>query len=71
LHLAAQQQRDIYVRRTGNSLRASTLIAGRFAYLNKIYVKIHKLLGLPKIDLFELYGAEIETGEPVCERVKL
>jgi uncharacterized protein DUF4833 len=71
LHLAAQQQRDIYVRRTGNSLRASTLIAGRSAYLNKIYVKIHKLLGLPKIDFFELYGAEIETGEPVCERVKL
>jgi hypothetical protein len=46
------------------------MIAGRSAYLNKIYVKIHKLLGLPKIDFFELYGGEIETGEPVCERVK-
>jgi hypothetical protein len=70
LRLAAQQQRDIYVRRIGNSVRASTLIAGRCAYLTKIYVKIHKLLGLPKIDFIELIGSDVATGEPICERVK-
>jgi Domain of unknown function (DUF4833) len=71
LRLVAQQQRDIYVRRKGNSVRAATLIAGRWAYGSKIYVKIYKLLGLPKIEFIEVIGSDIATGEPVCERVRL
>jgi hypothetical protein len=70
LRLAAQQQRDIYVTRKGNSVRVTTLIAGRCGYLTKIYVKIHKLFGLPKIEFIELIGSDIATGEPICERVK-
>jgi Domain of unknown function (DUF4833) len=71
LRLVAQQQRDIYVRRNGNSVRAETLIAGRCAYLTKIYVKVHKVLALPRIEFIELFGSDIATGEPVCERVRL
>jgi Domain of unknown function (DUF4833) len=70
LRLVAQQQRDIYVSRRGNSVRAATVIAGRCAYLTKIYVKVHKLLALPKIEFIELIGSDIATGEPVCERVR-
>jgi hypothetical protein len=70
LRLVAQQQRDIDVRRKGNSVRAATLIAGRCAYVSKIYVKIHKLLGIPKIEFIEVIGSGIATGEPVCERVR-
>lgn len=68
LRLVAQQQRDIYVRRNGNSVRATTLIAGRCAYLTKIYVKVHKVLAVPRIEFIELFGSDIATGEPVCER---
>ena len=70
LRLAAQQQRGIYVTRKGNSVRAVTLVAGRCAYLTKIYVKVHKWLGLPKIEFIELIGSDIATGESVCERVR-
>jgi Domain of unknown function (DUF4833) len=70
LRLAAQQQRDIDVRRTGSFVCAATLIAGRYAYLTKIYVKIHKLLGLPKIEFIKLTGSDVVTGEAVCEGVK-
>ena len=70
LRLVAQQQRDIYVTRKGNSVRAATLVAGRCAYLTKIYVKVHKLLGLPKIEFIELIGSDIATGEPIRERVR-
>jgi hypothetical protein len=70
LHLVAQQQRDIYVSRKGNSVRAATLVAGRCAYLTKIYVKAHKFLGLPKIESIDLIGSDITTGESVCERVR-
>ena len=69
LRLVAQQQRDIYVRRR-NSVRAATLIAGRCAYVTKIYVKVHKFLALPKIEFIELIGSDLATGEPVCERVR-
>jgi uncharacterized protein DUF4833 len=69
LHLIAQQQRDIYVSRKGNSVRAVTLVGGRCAYLTKIYVKVHRLLGLPKIESIELIGSDIATGQPICERV--
>jgi hypothetical protein len=70
LRLVAQQQRDIYVRRKGNSVGAATPIAGRCACVTEIYVKIHKLLGLPKIEFVEVIGSDIATGEPVCERVR-
>ena len=70
LRLVAQQRREIYVRRQGNSIRAETLIAGRCAYLIKIYVKVHKFLALPMIEFFELFGSDIATGEPVYERVR-
>jgi hypothetical protein len=70
LRLVAQEQRDIYVSKKGSSVRAATLIAGRYAYLTKIYVKVHKLLALPRIEFIELIGNDIATGEPVCERVR-
>jgi Domain of unknown function (DUF4833) len=66
LRLVAQQQRDIYVRRNGNSIRATTLIAGRCAFLTKIYVKVHKVLAVPRIEFIDLFGSDIGTGEPVC-----
>ena len=70
LRLAAQQQRDIYVSRKGNSVRATTLIAGRCGYLTKIHVKMHKLFGLPKVEFIELMGSDIATSESICERVR-
>jgi hypothetical protein len=70
LRLVAQPQRDIYVSRQGNSVRAATMIAGRCTYLTKIYVKVHKLLALPKIEFIELVGNDIVTGEPLHERVR-
>jgi Domain of unknown function (DUF4833) len=70
LRLAAQQQRDIYVDKKGNSVRAATLIAGRCGYLTKIYVKMHRPFGLPKIEFIELMGSDIATGESICERVR-
>jgi hypothetical protein len=71
LRLVAQQQRDIYVRRNGNSVRATTLIAGRCAFLTKIYVKVHKVLAVPRIEFIDVFGSDIGTGEPVCERERL
>jgi hypothetical protein len=64
LFLVAQQQREIDVRRQGNSFRAETLIAGRCAHLTKIYVKAHHFLSLPKIEFIELFGIEIATASP-------
>ncbi len=70
IELVSQKQRPIQVYRDGNTMRAETLIAGRRAYLTRIYVNAHKVLAVPSVKSIEMYGTDAATGEPLHETVE-
>lgn len=69
LQLVAQKQRTIDVYQDGPNVHAETIIAGRRAYLTKIYVNTGRLLAVPKVKSIELFGIDTGTGQPVHETV--
>lgn len=69
IELVAQKRRTIEVRREGGVVRAETTIAGRRAYLSRIFVNAGKVLAVPKVKSIELYGNDAATGEPLHETV--
>ena len=69
LQLAAQPQRTVYVYRQCDTVRAETTIAGRRAYLKRIYVTTHRVLVVPTVRYIELFGVDAATGEEVSEKV--
>ena len=64
VRLAAEKSREIHVYRQGNTVRAETTIAGRRAYLEKIYVSTHRAVIFNFPSSVELFGTDIATGEP-------
>jgi hypothetical protein len=69
IELVAQKRRTIEVHRDGNTVRAETTIAGRRAYLTRIYVNTGRLLAVPRVKSIELFGTDVETGESLHESV--
>jgi hypothetical protein len=70
MELVSQRRRDIFVYRRGDSVYAETTIAGRKAYLNKVYVNAKKVLAVPTVKSIELFGTDVETGQPLREVVQ-
>jgi len=66
MELVAQRGRPIEVRRDGDAVRAQTTIAGRSAYLLRIYVTAGRL----KLKAIDYFGIDPNTGETVHERVQ-
>lgn len=69
LQLAAERRRIIYVYRQGASVRAETTIAGRRAYLKRIYVSTHTVLAVPTVRYIQFFGIDAATGQAVSEKV--
>jgi len=67
--LASQKHRRIHIYQEGDKVRAVTLIAGRQAFLRKIYVKTRGWGLLRTADYFELFGTSVTTGENCYEKV--
>ena len=67
--LASQKHMRIHIYQEGDKVRAVTLIAGRQAFLRKIYVKTRRWELLWTADYFELFGNSVTTGEDCYEKV--
>lgn len=69
IELVAQRRRNIEVHRENGMVRAETTIAGRRAYLSKIFVTAGHVLAVPKVKSIEFYGTDVTTGQLLHETV--
>ncbi len=69
LTLAAAPWLPLTVKKTGDSARAETSINGRPAVLEKMFIQARDRLIGPKVEYVELYGNDLQTGEPCREKI--
>ena len=69
LDMAADIGREIAVRSDDGQYRAEMTIDGRTAVVERVYVESVDTLVLPRVVYVDLYGRDIETGEPLNERL--
>jgi Domain of unknown function (DUF4833) len=70
MYLVSDPRREIHIYRRGISVHAETLIGGRHAYLQRIFISTRKSLLFRTPISAELFGVEIGTGEPCYEKVQ-
>jgi hypothetical protein len=68
IEMRADIGRPITVGPVDGVYRASIRIAGRPAYLEKVYIQAVEGGILPTVDYIELHGTDVETGEPAFEK---
>jgi hypothetical protein len=66
--LVAYKDRAIALRKEGTRWHAEILIAGRVAWLNRIYIQTRESL-IPSVLWIELSGKDATTGQPITERI--
>jgi hypothetical protein len=69
LIVVSDKKKEIRVFREGNSVRAVANIGGHRAYLQRIFINTHKAFMLSLPDYAEMFGIDVETGEPRYEKV--
>ncbi|MDJ0786344.1 MAG: DUF4833 domain-containing protein [Myxococcota bacterium] len=69
LEMAADIGRVITVRHDGSGYRAETLIDGRPAVIERVYVESIETALLPQVVFIDLVGTDVETGERRSERL--
>jgi hypothetical protein len=69
MQLVSYPQKKLRVFRVNGSYRVETLIDGRLAFLERIYVKSVNGGVLPRVEYLELYGNDIRTGGSLYEKV--
>jgi len=69
VQLVSYPQKKLRVCRVNGSYRVETLINGRLAFLERIYVKAVNGGILPRVEYLELYGHDIGTGGSLYEKV--
>lgn len=69
LDMVADIRRTVKVYETGGRYRAETLIDGKPAFVEKIYVKSIEGNALPRVEYVELSGPDIETGDDRYEKL--
>jgi Domain of unknown function (DUF4833) len=69
VQLVSYPEKRLRVCRVNGSYRAETVINGRLALLDKIYVKSVNGWILPRVEYLELYGNDIRTGGSLYEKV--
>ena len=67
--LVATPERQIIVKKKKDAVRAETVISGRPAILEKIYINAAEGLTGPKVQYIELYGKDLQTGEDIREKI--
>lgn len=68
LRLVSQKQRDIAIVREGDIVRAESVIDGRRAWLQKMYVSTHRVLAVPTVKYIDLFGVDVASGQSLTER---
>jgi hypothetical protein len=69
VQLVSYPQKKLRVYRVNGSYRVETVINGRLAFLERIYVKSVNGGILPRVEYLELYGNDIRTGGSLYEKV--
>ena len=69
VQLVSYPQKKLGVYRVNGSYRVETVINGRLAFLERIYVKSVNGGILPRVEYLELYGNDIRTGGSLYEKV--
>jgi hypothetical protein len=70
VRLVAFDQRLLRVIQQGSRYRALLRIAGRSAYLNRIFVGTSEGGVVPRVLYLELFGVDAQTGVPIRERLE-
>ena len=68
--LVAHRERPLKLARVGNGIRAETQIAGRRAYLSRLYVQVREGGLIPIVEYVDIYGTDVRTGAALKERRK-
>ena len=69
LDMVADIRRTVKIYETGGRYRAETLIDGKSAFVEKIYIKSIEGGTLPRVEYVELSGQDIETGDDRYEKL--
>jgi hypothetical protein len=69
LDMVADIRRTVKIYETGGRYRAETVIDGKAAFVEKIYVKSVEGNTLPRVEYVELSGEDIETGSGRYEKL--
>jgi hypothetical protein len=69
MDMVAPIGRKVKVYEKDGMYRAETLIDGRPAFVERIYIKSIERGALPKVEYVELYGQDTETGDNCYEKV--
>jgi len=69
MFLVSDRRREIEVRREGGTVHAETLIGGRRAYLQRIFVTVRKSRLFNRADFAEFFGLDVATGESCYEKI--
>jgi hypothetical protein len=69
VQLVSYPQKKLRICRVNGSYRVETVINGRLAFLERIYVKSVNGGILPRVEYLELYGNDIRTGGSLYEKV--
>lgn len=67
--LAGDKDREIKVSQERGKVTAETMIAGRPAHLQKMYIDFSDGLGLPKPNYIELFGRDPKSGDERYEKI--
>jgi hypothetical protein len=69
MSLVAAPGRQITVKKEKDAVRAEAVIDGRPAVLEKMYINASGGLTGPKVHYIEVYGKDLQTGEPRREKM--
>lgn len=67
--LAGDKERGIRVSQESGKVTAETMIAGRPALLEKLYIDLTDGFGLPKPNYIELFGRDPKSGDDRYEKI--
>lgn len=69
LQLKALPSRDIVLKVVDGKPRAETTIAGKRAYMTKVYAHARETWTGPSVEHVHVYGVDADTGAPIAETV--
>jgi hypothetical protein len=68
LELKVDIKRDVVISRVGDNFKAVTIIEGKKASLDRIYIMADESGWRPDVQYLELYGKDLSTGEDLYEK---
>ena len=67
--LVAAPEKQIFVKKEKDAVRAEVVINGRPAVLEKLHIHASEGLTGPKVHYIEVYGKDLKTGEKLHEKI--